>query len=306
MILNAFGVTFDLQVDLPELETGSEPIVASPPEVVVRYGSREEVEESFSGRQHARREASAQIEGTRWTVEHGVDGDLRMSHTLASFHFDPAGGILTCAPATREDPRWLRLLLDTGLVTASLALGREALHAGAVVIDDRCVAIVGPSGAGKTSLAVELIRAGGMLLTDDVLTLSSIAGRVLAHPGPPLVNAPTRTEPLRQGRVVARFEGEAWTHVPTWAHPIVPSVVVLLGRGPEVSHLTVSARPDRARDLLFHMLHSGADHQRRRARFDTAADLGTTVALVSLEAPLSATPAQLALILRTRLGALAG
>jgi hypothetical protein len=52
-----------------------------------------------------------------------------------------------------------------------------------VAFGGRAFAFVGPSGAGKTSLAVQLVHRGGEFLTDDVLALEKGGDELLAHPG---------------------------------------------------------------------------------------------------------------------------
>jgi serine kinase of HPr protein (carbohydrate metabolism regulator) len=60
------------------------------------------------------------------------------------------------------------------------------VHTTVIVLGDRGVAITGPSGAGKTTLALELVRrgraAGGFarLVGDDQVFIMARAGRVLA------------------------------------------------------------------------------------------------------------------------------
>ncbi|MFQ5437976.1 MAG: HPr kinase/phosphorylase, partial [Paracoccaceae bacterium] len=41
------------------------------------------------------------------------------------------------------------------------------VHAGAVAFDRRAVLILGPSGSGKSSLALELMSRGASLVSDD-------------------------------------------------------------------------------------------------------------------------------------------
>jgi hypothetical protein len=78
---------------------------------------------------------------------------------------------------------------------AALLRGYEVLHAGAVAIGDSVVGIVGPTGAGKTSLTVHMALSGGHFFTDDVLALE-LGGDdddvVLAHPGFGIVNVRSR------------------------------------------------------------------------------------------------------------------
>jgi len=93
------------------------------------------------------------------------------------------GGEVLCAPATGPAWRWQRFLVGRVLPWAALLRGREIFHASAVRIAGKTVAFVGPSGTGKTSLALQLMLRGGSFVTDDVLALEPAAGRVLAHPG---------------------------------------------------------------------------------------------------------------------------
>jgi len=79
-----------------------------------------------------------------------------------------------------------RFLIGQVLPFAALLSGLEIFHASAVSLGDGAVAFVGPSGAGKTSLALELCRRGAVFLADDVLALEVDDGVVIAHPGTPV------------------------------------------------------------------------------------------------------------------------
>ncbi len=57
------------------------------------------------------------------------------------------------------------------------------MHASGVVLDGRAVLLLGPAGAGKSSLAAALLRAGGQLLSDDVVALRLSDGALIAHAG---------------------------------------------------------------------------------------------------------------------------
>lgn len=81
---------------------------------------------------------------------------------------------------------WQRLLVAQVLPFAAALQGLEVLHAGAVVLDGGAIAISGPSGAGKTSLALALVRRGAQLLADDVVAVERAGGELLAHPGAPI------------------------------------------------------------------------------------------------------------------------
>lgn len=72
----------------------------------------------------------------------------------------------------------------------------ETLHATCVAIDGKGVLITGPSGSGKSSLALELMALGARLVADD---------RTIVSPGP---GAPVATcPPAIRGRIEARGLG---------------------------------------------------------------------------------------------------
>jgi hypothetical protein len=62
--------------------------------------------------------------------------------------------------------------------------GITCLHASAVALGDRAVALVGPPGAGKSTLAAGFARRGHPGLSDDVVALSRANGHYWVQPGP--------------------------------------------------------------------------------------------------------------------------
>jgi hypothetical protein len=81
---------------------------------------------------------------------------------------------------------WQRLLIAQALPFVAVMRGLEVLHASAVADGEGAVAFSGPSGTGKTSLALALVRRGATLLTDDALAVERAGGELLAHPGTPV------------------------------------------------------------------------------------------------------------------------
>jgi hypothetical protein len=96
------------------------------------------------------------------------------------------GRLLRCAPEGLRDDAWQRLLIAQVLPFAALLHGLEVFHASAIIHRGEAVAFLGPSRAGKTSLALELWRRGASFLADDVLALEPRAEGLLAHPGTPV------------------------------------------------------------------------------------------------------------------------
>jgi serine kinase of HPr protein (carbohydrate metabolism regulator) len=59
-------------------------------------------------------------------------------------------------------------------------LSSETLHATSIAIGDRAVIIVGPSGSGKSDLALRLIDRGATLISDDQTLVRLVNGEILA------------------------------------------------------------------------------------------------------------------------------
>src|SRR5690606_31025793 len=62
--------------------------------------------------------------------------------------------------------------------------GMLRLHATCIVIDGRGVLLRGPSGSGKSDLALRLIDGGARLVSDDQVMLTETAGVLRAAPPP--------------------------------------------------------------------------------------------------------------------------
>lgn len=76
------------------------------------------------------------------------------------------------------------------------AHGAALIHASTVAADGRAALILGPSGSGKSALALQLMAAGATLVSDDQTLLSRRGDLLWAEPPPPLA-----------GRIEARGVG---------------------------------------------------------------------------------------------------
>lgn len=148
---------------------------------------------------------------------------------------DPAELRLTCDPWAAQG-RWQDLFVAQSLPLMAILCGSEAMHASAVVIDDKAVLITAPSGAGKTTLAAYMAVAGAPLLADDVVVLrtSPIPGTpVLACPSGGLVHlGADDAEALSGPRLnqVGFREGKVSCGVQTAAAPVDVGTLILLSR----------------------------------------------------------------------------
>lgn len=67
----------------------------------------------------------------------------------------------------------------------SAILGQRGLipiHGSAIKVGNKCWLILGHSGAGKSSLATALIKNGGKMLSDDVISIQDTDGQLLVYP----------------------------------------------------------------------------------------------------------------------------
>jgi hypothetical protein len=117
-----------------------------------------------------------------------IDVHPEAGYRLYARHFGLArisadGAEVVCAPPGPAEWDWQRFLVGRILPWAAVLNGYEPLHAGAVALGGCAVAFVGPTGAGKTSLALRLVAGGAEFLTDDVLALDTVDDELRAHPG---------------------------------------------------------------------------------------------------------------------------
>ena len=66
----------------------------------------------------------------------------------------------------------------------NIRLSSETLHASTVAVDGRAVMITGPSGSGKSDLALRLLDRGFTLVSDDQTIVKKIGARLVASAPP--------------------------------------------------------------------------------------------------------------------------
>ena len=165
------------------------------------------------------------LDGELVRIVHRPDGEMTLS-----VHFDADGGYLLTLPGVGSyrvsrdglcvicfpEPGvsewwWQRALVNQVLPLAATVRGFEMLHAGAVAIDGRAIALVGHPGAGKSSTTLNLILQGATFFTDDALAIEQSPHGILAHPGAGVSNFPrTERELMREeaGRLGEIVGGE--------------------------------------------------------------------------------------------------
>lgn len=79
------------------------------------------------------------------------------------------------------------VLLDIAVPAAIAFTGAVVLHATAVVVGSTAIGFLGSSGAGKSTVAIAVARAGEVLLADDCLRVELLGSDgVIAHPSYPV------------------------------------------------------------------------------------------------------------------------
>lgn len=106
-----------------------------------------------------------------------ADGTCRFQvPEVATYLVDPGGQLVTIDPVLPPDAPDIRaFLLSTIFGILCFRRGLLPLHASCVRVGDRAVALAGPSGMGKSTLAAALLQRGHAVLADDVTVLDLTA-----------------------------------------------------------------------------------------------------------------------------------
>jgi hypothetical protein len=167
------------------------------------------------------------------------------------------------------DPAWaFERYFNPVMSLAIAARGGATLHAFVVRIPQGTVAIMGRSGYGKSSLGIELLERGGLLVSDDVLALD---GSGALQPGPSFVRYVCADVDLHDPG------GKARRIVPSVDGPVTPDLVVVITR--EVSGFDRVTRQMDAVDLLLGQMYSpiAAEPDVRKVNLRHAVRLASTV-----------------------------
>lgn len=290
----AFGLELSADFELPGLTARQ---VTSRAAVTLRLTEPEVVRGAWSGPAGGLVWRSASSAGRSVTGEPGVAGDfLLSSEGEAVFHLSAGRDRLLCAPLLANGAGWLRFLLDTTLVSTALLRGCTAVHASAVAGPAGAVVFLGPAGAGKTTIAAELVRRGYSLVSDDVVVIEGAGEDAVVSPGPALMNLPASSfwSAGSLGRVLGSFDEELWTEIDSRVDSPVPlAALVLIDRdadGPS------SCRPTDASalDLLPHARGFNFERRSEVEAFERMSELAASTPVYRLAADASRVGVELA------------
>ncbi|CDX12902.1 HPr kinase [Mesorhizobium sp. SOD10] len=163
----AYGLIVRSEVSLPELE----PTAPATPDLEIAVGPVDIPDGASPGATAFRFEPTRQYLSWQTVGTFMISGGKRID-------VDPAPGI--------DDPLLAFPLLGPVMALALHQRGLLVLHASAIAVGGKSVIFMGDKGAGKSTTAGAMIRAGHRLLTDDVVALDlSDPGRPMILPGFP-------------------------------------------------------------------------------------------------------------------------
>ncbi|WP_036258222.1 serine kinase [Mesorhizobium sp. WSM3224] len=163
----AYGLIVSSEVTLPELE----PTAPATPDLEIAVGPVDFPDAVAQDATAFRFEATRQYLSWQAVGAFMISGANRID-------VDPAPGI--------DDPLLAFPLLGPVMALALHRRGLLVLHASAIAVGGKSVIFMGDKGAGKSTMAGAMIRAGHRLLTDDVVALDlSDPDRPMILPGFP-------------------------------------------------------------------------------------------------------------------------
>jgi hypothetical protein len=229
----AFGVDLEAEFPFPGLCAGVAPATGDPVQLCI--APRAELRRGWPGG-HVVADHRAPDGRTVLRIEAGDAGFQFTFRGWGLFRISSDGRCVVCAPVRMATWRWQRYLVGQLLPFVSVLHGYEVFHASVVTRESRTLALIGASGAGKSSLATALLLRGWRLVADDVLVAEATTdGQVVAHVSTSLTNlrldAAQRLSPVeieRLGRILGRDHESLRILTPTsgGAHRLTDLIVL--------------------------------------------------------------------------------
>jgi hypothetical protein len=286
-LARTFGIELGLSFEAPALRQGQVEAADDTTELELVYASSLE---------HGWRDAEARPLGWMPDGDGGALIEIREHESLgvmftAGAHgrylIGPGARHVACAPPAVAEWYWQRMLIGQVLPLVAALRGLHVIHASAVSLGDRAIAIAGAPGAGKSTLALEFALRGRSLLAEDVLALRLDGDRVMAEPGVSLVNLRPSSDAERlvetAGLPVLGRSHKIHVDLPRTPHALPVSGLYLLEpdapAGPSVEPLQAPS----PRDLIgtaFVPYLSRAEHLLRHLEVAAAVARTATVARV--------------------------
>ncbi len=171
MRYSCYQLTFDSEIELPELHAEPASVQDRPADVTVRRGVLPD-------------DGSACGERRGPYLWMGPDAMWLRVPGVARYRVEAGCRITVHADPGVDDDSVRLFMLGSAMGAVLAQRGRMVLHGNAIRVDDRALVCVGPSGAGKSTLAAALMQRGHAVLADDVVAID-LEGRTL--PGLPRI-----------------------------------------------------------------------------------------------------------------------
>jgi hypothetical protein len=233
-----------------------------------------------------------------WGMWPRRDGWELIAPRVGRFLIDRHRQRVVCESFVGKDRALLPLLTAGGALSVLLTLrGRWVMHASAVAVDGRAIAIGGGSGRGKSTLATLMVASGAEYLADDLLCVR--ADDCAVHPGADTVrlrvdrdtaeslSGGAPVSPSADGRMEIRFP------VPADPRPLAAVVLPMLAPAVTTVELTPLAGSDAVRAVhTASRLWGWRDEDVLRHEFDRVASIAASVpvfvAAIPIRRPLDA------------------
>lgn len=189
--------------------------------------------------------------------EHPDLGYLLDAPAYGLYVLSREGSLVLCNPAEIPRWEWQAFLIGQVLPLAAVLHGLEVVHASAVGLAGRAIALVADSHGGKSSLAVNLALRGASFVTDDVLTLERRGEGIVGHPGAAVTSVrhaearaigPTGLKQL--GTVVGRDEHELRVAVEREQRPLPLGAIYFIVRRDQADAVVEEVSPPDPRLLI--------------------------------------------------------
>ena len=165
-----------------DLDLEDLPAVAARPEITVRIATDLPSPTTGPERRHEWRQPDGAV-------------SLRLSKSESAYHLVVPGAagftisadgteLIGCVPTGQSTDSLRHHLLNQVLPRVLAHRGRLVLHASAVLGPSGAIAILGPPGAGKSTLAAAFLARGCELVADDALVLERRGSQLIAVPDP--------------------------------------------------------------------------------------------------------------------------
>jgi hypothetical protein len=160
--------------------------------------------------------AQRNLDGSIWAYSYAEGSEQWMYMPgIGSFRFGTSGGEAVVVPDPATPPVSLSVIEDTYqrsvLPMALHAHGEEAMHASAVLLEDRVVAFCGRSQTGKSTVAYGLHRRGHRVWADDTLVFDAAAEHVQTIPYPHRLRIRAEAAEYFDLQELRRRDTSSWT-----------------------------------------------------------------------------------------------